>query len=80
MERKMNFLRGTCLLLTITMVSLAAPAFAQQEVDPDHFDQVARTKPAVKAPISKSTAQKRLHGKTSAANHRAKSQSSKRPA
>jgi hypothetical protein len=80
MERKMNFLRGTCLLLTITLVSLAAPAFAQQEVDPDHFDQVASTKPAVKAPISKSTAQKRVHGKTSAANHRAKSQSSKRPA
>ena len=76
----MNFLRGTCLFLTITMVSLAAPAFAQQEVDPDHFDQVASTKPAVKAPISKSTAQKRLHGKTSAANHRAKSQSPKRSA
>ena len=76
----MNFLRGTCLLLTITMVSLAAPVFAQQEVDPDHFDQVTSTKPAVKAPISKSTAQKRLHGKTSAANHHAKSQSSKRSA
>ena len=76
----MNFLRGTCLVLTITLVSLAAPAFAQQEVDPDHFDQPASTKPVVKAPISKWTAQKRLHGKTNAANHRAKSQSSKRPA
>ena len=75
----MNFLRGTCLLLTITLVSLAAPAFAQQEVDPDHFDQVTSTKHAVKAPINKSTAQKRLHGKTSAANH-AKSRSSKRSA
>jgi hypothetical protein len=76
----MNFLRGTCLILTITLVSLAAPAFAQQEVDPDHFDQVASTKSAVKAPISKSTAQKRLHCKTSTANHRAKSQPSKRSA
>lgn len=76
----MNFLRGTCLLLTITLVSLAAPAFAQQEVDPDHFDQVTSTKHAVKAPISKSTAQKRLHGKTSAANYHAKSHSSKRSA
>ena len=69
----MNFLRGTCLLLTITLVSLATPAFAQQEVDPDHFDQVASTKSVVKAPISKSTGQKRVHGKASAANHRAKS-------
>ena len=76
----MNFLRGTCLLLTITLVSLAAPAFAQQEVDPDHFDQVASTKPAVKTSISKSTGQKRLHGKTNVANHRAKSQSSKHSA
>ena len=76
----MNFLRGTCLLLTITLVSLAAPAFAQQEVDPDHFDQPASTKSVMKAPISKSTAQKRLHGKSSAANHHAKSAASKRSA
>jgi hypothetical protein len=76
----MNFLRGTCLLLTITLVSLASPVFAQQEVDPDHFDQPATSKPAVKAPINSSTAHKRVHGKTSAANHRAKAQSSKRTA
>jgi hypothetical protein len=77
MERKMNFLRGTCLLLTITLVSLGAPAFAQQEVDPDHFDQTATSKPVVKAPIKTSAAVKRSHGKTSAANHRGKSQASK---
>jgi hypothetical protein len=79
LERKMNFLRGTCLLLTITLVSLGAPAFAQQEVDPDHFDQPA-TKAAVKAPINSSMTHKRVHGKTSAANHHAKSQASKRAA
>jgi hypothetical protein len=76
----MNFLRGTCLLLTITLVSLAAPAFAQQEVDPDHFDQPSTAKTAVKAPVHSSTTHKQLRGKTSAANHRAKSQSSKRTA
>ena len=76
----MNFLRGTCLLLTITLVSLGAPAFAQQDVDPDHFDQVASAKPAVKAPTKNSTAHKQLRGKTSAANQRAKSHSAKRPA
>jgi len=76
----MNFLRGTCLLLTITLVSLAAPAFAQQEVDPDHFDQPATAKAAVKAPVHSATAHKQVRGKTSAANHHAKSQSSKRTA
>ena len=76
----MNFLRGTCLLLTITLVSLAAPAFAQQEVDPDHFDQPVTTKAPVKAPVHTATAHKQVRGKTSAANHHAKSQSSKRTA
>ena len=76
----MNFLRGTCLLLTITLVSLGAPAFAQQEVDPDHFDQPATARAAVKAPINSSTAKKPVHGKTSAANHHAKSRTSKRVA
>jgi hypothetical protein len=69
----MNFLRGTCLLLTISLVSLGAPAFAQQEVDPDHFDQPATAKAAVKAPVHTATAHKQVHAKTSAANHRAKS-------
>lgn len=76
----MNFLRGTCLLLTLTLVSLAAPAFAQQEVDPDHFDQPAAAKAVVKAPVRTATAHKQLRGKTNAANHHAKSQSSKRSA
>jgi hypothetical protein len=66
--------------LTITLVSLGAPAFAQQEVDPDHFDQPATAKATLKAPVNSSTAHKRVHGKTSAANHHAKSQSSKRTA
>ena len=73
----MNFVRGTFLLLTITLVSLAAPAFAQQEVDPDHFDQPATAKAAVKAPIKSSAAVKRSHGKATTANHRAKTRSSK---
>ena len=77
MERKMNFLKGTFLLLTITLVSLGAPAFAQQEVDPDHFDQTTTSKPVVKATLKTSAAVKRFHGKASAANHRAKSQASK---
>lgn len=76
----MNFLRGTCLLLTITLVSLGAPAFAQQEIDPDHYDQPAATKPAVKAPIKSSAAHKQMRGKANAANRRAKSPASKRVA
>ena len=76
----MNFLRGTCLLLTLTLVSLAAPAFAQQEVDPDHFDQPATAKAAVKAPVHTATVHKQFRGKTSAANHRAKAPSPKRTA
>ena len=76
----MNFLRGTCLLLTISLVSLGAPAFAQQEVDPDHFDQPSSAKATVKAPVHSATAHKQARGKTSAANHHAKSQSSKRTA
>ena len=76
----MNFLRGTCLLLTITLVSLGAPAVAQQDVDPDHFDQAAATQPAVKAPVKSSAARKRVSGKTNAANHQAKSKASKRVA
>ena len=67
-------------LLTITLVSLGAPAFAQQEVDPDHFDQPAATKPAVKTPVQSATAHKQVRGKTNAANRRAKAQSSKRVA
>jgi hypothetical protein len=66
--------------LTITLVSLAGPAFAQQEVDPDHFDQPAATRPAAKAPIKSSAAHKHVNGKANAANHHAKSKASKRVA
>jgi hypothetical protein len=69
---KLNFLRGTCSLLPTTPVSLGAPAFAQQEVDPDHFDQPAATKPAVEAPVQSATAHKQVRGNTNAANRRAK--------
>jgi len=76
----MNFLRGTCLLLTIALVSLGAPAFAQQEVDPDYFDQASPAKPPAKAPVHSSASHKRVLGKTRAANHHAKSRMSKHAA
>lgn len=74
----MTFLRAMFLLLTIAAVSLSSkPSFAQQEVDPDHFDQAVTSKQSVKAPIHKSTAQKQNHGKTNVASRRAKQHVSK---
>ncbi len=58
----MKSLRFLMLLLAVAMVPLfAARAYAQQEVDPDHFDQ-----PAAKAVASKSH-----HPKMVAARHHA---------
>ena len=72
----MNFLRGTFLLLTITAVGLSAsPSLAQQEVDPDHYDQPVARKPATKPLTAKS--QKQGHGKKTVANQRVKQQSPK---
>jgi hypothetical protein len=50
----------------------ASTSFAQQEVDPDHYDQPIAAKSAVKAPAHKATAQKRNSGKANVASHRAK--------
>jgi hypothetical protein len=69
----MKFLRGMFLMLTIAAVSMTATSsFAQQEVDPDHYDQPIAAKSAVKAPVRKSTAQDRNSGKAKVASHRAK--------
>jgi len=74
----MNFLRGMFLLLAITAVGLSArPSLAQQEVDPDHFDQSVASKPAPKQAAPKSTAHKQTRGKNTVANQRTKQQSPK---
>ena len=77
----MKSLRISALMLALSAFSIGSiPAHAQQEIDPDHFDQPATAKAAVKAPVHSATAHKQVRGKTSAANHHAKSQSSKRTA
>jgi len=70
----MKFLRGMFLLLTITAVGLGAqPSVAQQEVDPDHFDQPVASRQAPKQ-VAKSTAHKQTRGKNTVANQRTKQQ------
>ena len=50
-----------------------APVYAQQEVDPDHFDQPAAKTVVQKAPASHSTAQRaHQHNQTVASNHSGK--------
>ena len=74
----MNFLRGMFLLLTITAVGLSArPGFAQQEVDPDHYDQPIATKQTTKTLSQKTTAQKQAHTKNTVAKNRLKQHSAK---
>ena len=74
----MSFLRGMFLLLTIAAVSMSATSsFAQQEVDPDHYDQAIAAKNTVKAPVHKSTARKQNAGRANVASHRAKQAAAK---
>lgn len=50
----MKFLRTMVLMLAVTVVSFTATqVFAQQEVDPDHYDQPVAAKSAAKASAHK---------------------------
>jgi hypothetical protein len=74
----MNFLRGMFLLLTITAVGLSAqPSFAQQEVDPDHYDQPVARKSAPQKAAPKASAKKQTGGKNTVAKNRAKQHATK---
>ncbi len=57
-------------LFALILALGVAPAFAQQEVDPDHFDQPAAKASLQKAPASHSSAQRlHQHSRTLASNH-----------
>ena len=69
----MDRLRTMVLVLAVAAVPLSAMrVVAQQEVDPDHFDQPIAAKQATKAPAHKLSAQQHAHGRTSLASKHAK--------
>jgi hypothetical protein len=69
----MKSLRSMVLLVAVASVSFTAQqAFAQQEIDPDHFDQPVATKPVAKAPAHKATAQSHAQARTNIATKHAK--------
>lgn len=70
----MKNLRKAILMLAVAAVSLTAQySFAQQEVDPDHYDQPIVAK--AKAGTPKHVAARQTHTKTNVAKHQAKQQS-----
>jgi len=57
-------------LFALILALGVAPAFAQQEIDPDHYDQPAAKAAAQKAPVSHSSAQRQhQRNQTVASNH-----------
>jgi hypothetical protein len=65
----MKYLRMVVLVLAVAAVSLGAlPAFSQQEIDPDHFDQPIASRPAAKPASRKTSARNVRHGKTQASH------------
>jgi len=53
----MKYLRMVVFTLAIAAVSLGAlPAFSQQEIDPEHFDEPIASKPAAKSADRKAPA------------------------
>jgi len=67
----MKNLRKMVLILAVAAVSLTAQySFAQQEVDPDHYDQPIVAK--AKTGTQKHSAARPAHAKPNAANHQAK--------
>jgi hypothetical protein len=69
----MKFLRNLLLASAVTVLSFGATqAFAQQEVDPDHFDQPAAAKQAAKLPSLKAKTHTHANGKTNIASKRAR--------
>jgi hypothetical protein len=67
----MKTLRSAILALMVAAVSFSATqAFAQQEVDPDHFDQPVAAKPA--APSHKASVQHHANTRASVASKHSK--------
>ena len=65
----MKSLRTMVVTLAVAIVSFGAlPAFSQQEVDPDHFDQPVASRPAARSASHKTAAQHVKHGKTQASH------------
>jgi len=63
----MKSLRTMILMFAVAVVSFSAlPAFSQQEVDPDHYDQPIASKPVAKSASHKVAAQHAKRGKTQA--------------
>ena len=63
----MKSLRTMVLMLAVAIVSFGAlPAFSQQEVDPDHFDQPVVSKPVAKSAAHKASVRHNRQGKTQA--------------
>jgi len=61
----MKSLRTMILMFAVAVVSLSAlPAFSQQEVDPDHYDQPVASKSVAKSASHKTVAQHPKRGKT----------------
>ena len=64
----MQFLKRAALILAVDAISISAQSsFAQQETDPDHYDQPIAAKAS-----HKSTAVHQKQGKANLASHRAK--------
>jgi len=69
----MKSLRTMVLMLAVAAVPFSAmQVVAQQEVDPDHFDQPVAATHAAKAPTHKQSAQHHVNGRTSLASKHAK--------
>ena len=57
----MKALRMMVLMTTVATISFGAQAFAQQEVDPDHFDQAFVARAAQPAPKASAHAKSHRH-------------------
>jgi hypothetical protein len=69
----MKALRTMVLAFMVAGVSLTATqAFAQQEVDPDHYDQPVATKPAAKPTTQKAATHHHPQGKANLASKHSK--------
>ena len=71
----MKNLRKMVLLLAVAAVAMTAQySFAQQEVDPDHYDQPIVARASAKAGTQKHVAARPTHAKANVASHKAKQQ------
>ena len=69
----MKFLRTMVLMLAVMVVSFSGTqVFAQQEVDPDHYDQPVAEKSAAKTPAHKVSAGNHARGHKKLASKRSR--------